>query len=179
MRFIYRCGDCGHEFESDDVVYLCPKCGGSEKAGEFRKGILSVILDPDGLKALRDRKDLCVEDFMPYPIVHPETFPCGPTPLVKPLRLRKETGVDLTLKMDSQLLSGSFKDRASLLVASQAIHHGQDRIALASTGTNWRWPPEEAPLPPGSCTECVASKTTGACVSRMIASPRMSLTRLP
>ena len=134
MRFIYRCGDCGHEFESDDVVYLCPKCGGSEKAGEFRKGILSVILDPDGLKALRDRKDLCIEDFMPYPIVHPETFPCGPTPLVKPLRLRKETGVDLTLKMDSQLLSGSFKDRASLLVASQAIHHGQDRIALASTG---------------------------------------------
>lgn len=134
MRFIYRCGDCGHEFESDEVVYLCPKCGGSEKKGEFRNGILSVILDPDGLKALRDRKDLCVDDFMPYPIVHPETFPCGPTPLVKPLRLRKETGVDLTLKMDSQLLSGSFKDRASLLVASQAIHHGQNRIALASTG---------------------------------------------
>ena len=34
------------------------------------------------------------------------------------------------------------------------------------------------PCPPGSCTECVASKTTGQPVSRMMASPRMSTTRL-
>ena len=50
--------------------------------------------------------------------------------------------------------------------------------ARASTGTNSRWPPEVAPCPPGNCTECVASKTTGAPVSRMIASERMSETRL-
>ena len=134
MRFAYKCHDCGHEFESDGIVYLCPKCGGSTAPGEFRRGILSVIYDDDELKRLRDRKDLSVYDFMPYPIASPGTFPCGPTALVKPGRIRKETGVDVTLKMDSQLLSGSFKDRASLLVASQAIHHGQTRIALASTG---------------------------------------------
>ena len=50
--------------------------------------------------------------------------------------------------------------------------------ARASTGTNSRWPPDEVPWPPGSCTEWVASKTTGAPVSRMIASERMSETRL-
>lgn len=33
--------------------------------------------------------------------------------------------------------------------------------ARASTGTNWRSPPELDPWPPGSRTECVASNTTG------------------
>ena len=50
--------------------------------------------------------------------------------------------------------------------------------ARASTGTNSRWPPDDVPCPPGSCTECVASNTTGQPVSRMIASERMSETRL-
>ena len=50
--------------------------------------------------------------------------------------------------------------------------------ARASTGTISRWPPLLVPWPPGSCTECVASNTTGAPVSRMMAKDRMSLTRL-
>ena len=37
---------------------------------------------------------------------------------------------------------------------------------------------DDVPWPPGSCTEWVASKTTGAPVSRMIARLRMSETRL-
>src|SRR5690606_8664579 len=50
--------------------------------------------------------------------------------------------------------------------------------ARARTGTNSRWPPLEVPWPPGSCTEWVASKTTGQPVSRITASERMSETRL-
>ena len=50
--------------------------------------------------------------------------------------------------------------------------------ARARTGTNSRWPPDMLPWPPGSCTEWVASNTTGQPVSRMIASERMSETRL-
>jgi hypothetical protein len=38
--------------------------------------------------------------------------------------------------------------------------------ARASTGTNSRSPPEDVPCPPGCCTECVASKITGAPVAR-------------
>ena len=48
--------------------------------------------------------------------------------------------------------------------------------ARASTGTNSRCPPEALPRPPGCCTECVASKTTGQPVSRITASERMSET---
>ena len=50
--------------------------------------------------------------------------------------------------------------------------------ARASTGTNSRWPPELLPCPPGNCTECVASNTTGQPVSRITLNERMSLTRL-
>src|ERR1700722_9339136 len=50
--------------------------------------------------------------------------------------------------------------------------------ARAKTGTNSRCPPDTSPLPPGSCTECVASNTTGHPVLRMMARERMSDTRL-
>ena len=46
--------------------------------------------------------------------------------------------------------------------------------ARANTGTNSRWPPLLSPWPPGCCTECVASNTTGQLVSRIIARPRIS-----
>ena len=48
--------------------------------------------------------------------------------------------------------------------------------ARASTGTKRRSPPVEVPCPPGCCTEWVASKITGAPVSAMIGSARMSET---
>ena len=50
--------------------------------------------------------------------------------------------------------------------------------ARDSTGTNSRCPPDLPPAPPGSCTEWVASNTTGQPVSRITARLRMSLTRL-
>src|SRR5262249_3914442 len=50
--------------------------------------------------------------------------------------------------------------------------------ARASAGTYWRSPPDRSPAPPGSCTEWVASKTTGKPKARMMARPRMSTTRL-
>lgn len=134
MRFRYKCHDCGWESESDRIEYLCPVCGGSEKEGEFRKGILSVIYDEEDIRKLRDKKDLSVYDFLPYSIANPAWFPCGPTSVVHSRRIREKYGRKVSFKMDSQLLSGSFKDRASLLVANQALHFNENRIALASTG---------------------------------------------
>ena len=131
MRFRYKCHDCGWESESDRIEYLCPVCGGSEKEGEFRKGILSVIYDEDNIRKLRDKKDLSVYDFLPYRIENPAWFPCGPTSVVQSRRIREKYGRKVSFKMDSQLLSGSFKDRASLLVANQALHFNENRIALA------------------------------------------------
>src|SRR5499427_5155234 len=53
-----------------------------------------------------------------------------------------------------------------------------DTAARASACTYWRSPPERSPAPPGSCTEWVASKTTGYPKPRMMGIPRKSTTRL-
>src|SRR5262249_36139355 len=50
--------------------------------------------------------------------------------------------------------------------------------ARARGSTYWRSPPERVPSPPGSCTECVASKTTGTPRSRITPRLRKSTTRL-
>src|SRR4029077_9493365 len=49
--------------------------------------------------------------------------------------------------------------------------------ARASGSINSGCPPLDFPSPPGSCTECVTSNTTGQPVLRMIGNARMSTTR--
>ncbi len=62
-------------------------------------------------------------------------IPVGNTPLWSPLRLRDEFGApNLWLKDDTCNPSGSFKDRASFLVAAFARKHGLREVVLASTG---------------------------------------------
>jgi threonine synthase len=62
-------------------------------------------------------------------------LPVGDTPLWAPARLREHLGFPgLWLKDDTCEPSGSYKDRASYLVAAFARKHGLGEIALASTG---------------------------------------------
>lgn len=135
MHYIYKCIDCGHTIDTNEITYTCPKCTGSEKEGEFRKGNLMVEYDKKDLEALKTKPNLSFYDFFPYKAVTPFTYPVGNTPVCSPTRLQKETGLkNLICKLDSQLPSGSFKDRASQLIAFQALAHNTDTIALASTG---------------------------------------------
>jgi threonine synthase len=72
---------------------------------------------------------------LPLPVGACRAFPAGGTPLVEPTGLRKRTGFTrLFFKNDTLNPSGSLKDRASLLVAAQAMLRGERRVALASTG---------------------------------------------
>ncbi|HDQ14193.1 MAG TPA: pyridoxal-phosphate dependent enzyme [Sediminispirochaeta sp.] len=135
MDFSYVCNDCGQEIRSDEIVYRCPKCGGSEGEGEMRRGNLRVEIDPEVLQSLAKKERIHPNDFMPFPIPQVETYPVGNTPLIGPARLRKKTACPrLYLKNDGMNPSGSFKDRASQLVAAQALHYGVSTVALASTG---------------------------------------------
>ena len=135
MRFRYQCVDCGKTFESDDVVYTCPSCGGSEKPREFPKGYLRVLLNEEDLKKNAFKDHVSVYDFMPYDIPDKDVYPVGNTPIVRPKRLNEKLGLDnVFCKMDSCLPSGSFKDRASQLIVGQALAHKTRKIALASTG---------------------------------------------
>ncbi len=135
MKFRYQCVTCGHEFETDDIVYTCPKCGGTEDAGTFPKGYLRVLLDEEYLRSLSKKPHVSMYDFLPYDIPSPEVYPVGNTPIVRPRRLTEKIGLSgVFCKMDTFLPSGSFKDRASQLIVGQALAHGIKKIALASTG---------------------------------------------
>lgn len=135
MRFRYICSDCNKAYETEDVMYLCPECAKQNDGSSFNKGNLIVELDESVLKAAAEKKHVKPSDFYPYPVTEEDAFPVGVTPLVKAKRLNSLNGLENTFfKLDSQLISGSFKDRASYLVAEQAKAVGEKRIALASTG---------------------------------------------
>lgn len=135
MNFTYRCVDCGAEYPGGSITYRCEKCGGTESSGEMQKGNLETLIDPSRLQELGGRDAVRPEDFFPYPIPQRETYPVGNTPLVAPHRLREKTGfAHLKLKNDGMNPSGSYKDRASQLVAAQALHFDIPTVTVASTG---------------------------------------------
>ncbi|MGH4036636.1 MAG: threonine synthase [Sphaerochaeta sp.] len=135
MRFTYKCNDCGKVIESDEVVYQCPECAKNQVEGEFPKGNLVVHYNKEDLAELAKKDHVSMYDFFPYDVPDKNVYPVGGTPLANPKRLAKELGLtNLTCKLDSALPSGSFKDRASQLIAAQAMHFNTNKIALASTG---------------------------------------------
>ena len=135
MKFRYVCVDCGKEYVTDKIIYQCPECASKQKEGEFPRGYLKVIYDNDELRKLSEKDHVSIYDFFPYDIPNKEVYPVGTTPIVVPKRLNEKIGLkNVFCKMDAYLPSGSFKDRASQLIAAQAIAHNEKRIALASTG---------------------------------------------
>ncbi len=137
MDFKYICNDCGKEYSSDSIIYRCPVCSeeNTEVSDAMQKGNLITVLDKDYLSSLKHKDSVSPADFSPYPIPYSDTYPVGNTPLIAPNRLIKKLGFpNLLLKNDGTNPSGSFKDRASQLVAAQALHFGENTIALASTG---------------------------------------------
>jgi len=132
MNLSYRCVSCGNTFNSDQIHYLCRTCGSSNASG-FQKGVLIVENEPT--KACRKNAAIDPLSFLPLPVPAITSFPAGNTPLVVPSRSQLRLGLPgLSIKNECTNPSGSLKDRASLLVAGQAIHHKQRRIVLASTG---------------------------------------------
>jgi threonine synthase len=136
MRFTYICTDCEQEYDTDVVMYRCPACAAeAPEFGTFQKGNLIVRLNDEDLATVAKQEHVTMYDFFPYPVPDRDVYPVGNTPIVRPKRLAQTYGLPgLFCKMDSALPSGSFKDRASQLIAAQAIAHGEHKIALASTG---------------------------------------------
>jgi len=116
-------------------MYQCPECSKENDGKTFPKGNLIVELSDEVLKRAKEKEHVSANDFYPYPATDESEYPIGITPLMEPRRLSRKLGVrNLFFKLDSQLISGSFKDRASFEVALQAKTLGEKKIALASTG---------------------------------------------
>ena len=120
---------CGERFKIAPDVMLCPKCSAEQNPDEPLKGVLEVVVDGD----LPDDWD--VLDLLPVEREFFPEIPVGNTPLWKPVNLRSELGLkNLFIKDDTLEPTGSFKDRASYLVAAFARKYGINNIVVASTG---------------------------------------------
>jgi len=126
MKFFYRCASCGAIYDIVPGRYLCDPCSARQQPDRPLEGVLEV--EWEGAVA-PGTIPLPVEDkWLP-------AIPVGQTPLWSPQRLRHDfSAPNLWLKDDTCNPSGSFKDRASYLVAAFASQHGLKEVVLASTG---------------------------------------------
>ncbi|MCE1196391.1 pyridoxal-phosphate dependent enzyme [bacterium] len=133
MRWLHRCPSCGATYAIEPGRYLCDACGTRNAPGLPLEGVLECVWEGDGGEA----RKIAEAGGVPLP-VEAEYFPplpVGDTPLWEPERLREALDApNLFLKDDTCEPSGSYKDRASWLVAAFARKHGIREIALASTG---------------------------------------------
>ncbi len=126
LRWRYHCPACGADYAIEPGRYLCGPCSSRNGPGKPLEGVLECAFEGQPERG-----------GIPLPVEHRyfPHIPVGHTPLWEPARLRNELGFPgLFLKDDTREPSGSFKDRASVLVAAFAREHGIGEIALASTG---------------------------------------------
>ncbi len=137
MKFFYKCINCGAEYHTDEVMYLCPRCERENKASLPPRGVLKVLYDYAGLKQkYRRLQEYNFLDLLPIKSL--ESLPSlrvGDTPLYHFDSIEGEKfDFDLFIKDDSQNPTYSFKDRASAVVSAYAKERGISTIVAASTG---------------------------------------------
>jgi len=131
----YQCIQCGADFKTDEIEYICHNC----------KGYLQVIYDYQYIKENFKKKDLeenpdlsiwryknllPVKDLSRKPVVQ-----IGWTPLYKAERLGKKLGIkNLYIKDEGRNPSASLKDRPGAVAVVKALERGEKVITCASTG---------------------------------------------
>jgi threonine synthase len=139
-KFIYECIDCGKEYNTSDVLYLCPFCSKKNTSTDPPHGVLKILYDYQKIK--NDKTgfdDLKKSDFIDLlPIENINSLPflrIGKTPHYLMNKLNgKRLPFNIHLKDDSQNPTYSFKDRASALVSAFARENKLNVIVTASTG---------------------------------------------
>jgi threonine synthase len=132
LNWFLQCTECGRQFPLEPGRYLCDDCSTKQEQDRPLRGILECRWEEEpGLAGNPPRW----EAYLPVRADSFPPMPVGNTPLWEVPRLRKLAGLPrLYIKDDTCEPSGSFKDRASFLVAAFARQWGIREIALASTG---------------------------------------------
>jgi len=129
MEFVYKCSECGKEYPIEPGIMLCSDCRDKQQVDRPLRGILEV--DMKGSLT----EDSSIYDLLPVEKSYFPDLPIGDTPLWSPHNLREELGMpNLFIKDDTVNPTGSYKDRASWLVAAFARKWGINDITVASTG---------------------------------------------
>ena len=122
-----KCISCGMEYEDNEIIYTCKKCG----------SILEVICDVDISKEIfKCRRSTMwkYKEFMPVDESSIVTLEEGGTPFCKCDKLGEKLGVDLYVKVEGSNPTGSFKDRGMSVGITKAMELGVNAVGCASTG---------------------------------------------
>ena len=122
-----RCVACGEEYDNDEVIYTCKKCG----------SVLELVTDVNVSKDIFEgRKDNLwkFKEFIPVDETKIVSLNEGGTPFCKCDKLGSELGIDLYVKVEGSNPTGSFKDRGMTVGMTKAMELGVDTVGCASTG---------------------------------------------
>jgi threonine synthase len=112
---MFRCTKCGEEYQ--DFRYTCPRDGAVLLAVGY-----PMRWDPQGAGVWRYRSML--------PVAMSVSLSEGASPLVR----RRHIPEEVFLKVEGDNPTGSFKDRGTTVVISDAFNHGFKTTVVASTG---------------------------------------------
>lgn len=123
-----RCISCGEEYDDDEIIYTCKKCG----------SILEVEVDTENIprKTFDCRRDNIwkYKEFLPVNAENRVSLDEGGTPFCKCDKIGDELGIDLYVKVEGSNPTGSFKDRGMSVGTTKAVDLGVDMVGCASTG---------------------------------------------
>ena len=122
-----RCVSCGEEYDDDEVIYTCEKCG----------SVLELVNEIDVSKDIFDgRRDNLwkFKECIPVDETKIVSLDEGGTPFCKCDKLGEELGVNLYVKVEGSNPTGSFKDRGMTVGMTKAMELGVHTVGCASTG---------------------------------------------
>jgi threonine synthase len=121
------CTGCGAVYAIDSLVQRCPGCN---EPVEARGSVFWARPHASGTLLERYR------EFLPFPELDPHlSLGEGSTPLIRARQLEALLKVgSLTLKIEGQNPTGSFKDRGTVAGVTWSTAHGIRRVGTVSTG---------------------------------------------
>jgi len=130
-----QCINCGREYKTNEVHFLCPSCGGNLEVNYDYK-LIAKRFRTDALNENRNYDMWRYMDLLPIndhdkvPNVH-----VGWTPVYDNKLIARELGISkLLIKDEGRNPTGSIKDRGSAVAVARALELGVKVIADASTG---------------------------------------------
>ena len=123
-----RCISCHEEYDDDEIIYTCKKCG----------SILEVVTEVEDIpkETFENRRDNLwkYKEFLPVNAENRISLDEGGTPFCKCEKIGEELGVDLYIKVEGSNPTGSFKDRGMSVGTTKAVDLGVNMVGCASTG---------------------------------------------
>lgn len=122
-----RCVKCGEEYDDDEIVYTCKKCG------SVLELVNEINVSKDIFEGRRDNL-WKYKECIPVDENKIISLDEGGTPFCKCDKLGSELGINLYVKVEGSNPTGSFKDRGMTVGITKANELGVGVVGCASTG---------------------------------------------